>query len=1033
MARAAPPGRVGPDVSGMLPEQGVVRDPKHGVRSHFRDKGGAPPRPLIPVCHFCAKPLEKIVLAECKLCERMRSPAYADAVAFCEACAEDRRVARAPCLVNAEAIATLSRFYRHQPPIQSAVVPCPLKKAKESKCCDGERLMTMIYFDVPRTQEALNFAVNGKYLLREHLDSLTHYFISTFGENLEPAVTALCLLVLTVRGIAWRMAETEGSPRHFTAIAEKMLRTFRDRFDLMYRNTATEDRVELDLILSMVPAPAEIDRFLELAALLAGDDTIRLLLQGHHHRRHDRTLTHGSTLDATHAGERGYLSLPQATERLRDLARKAGLTPANVYALQMTIFQSELGHCSDLEHQSAFETERFAPIDTYMTVSTEFYRFLWGRAPMWNGSEFELEPEPKSLLDTLQYLVEVEPEPSADREATGRSTSDASPEPTWRDDESEGSSQGVQELLREIRRGKKLRSADLFVKPPGQDPVTKEQYDFLRGFVLYDAEVPGSRSFGKVRDPKARVEKLQHFLLEGGDVSQEVTPFIEALSDSPCADEVMHFVCRYFAAKYRFPTDHARSPQELLERCIQYMYACPISITFDGREWFSPSAPLPYAASDRTEYLHTFMLPQRLHRHEDLIGSPLSNEMEEAVALEERGRDLGARIEAHRMQSAPDEDLLGALEDELEEVQDELAKLGPSRQQRVREAYRWRREGIHAYVERASYFEEERPTHYNRWRIEKDRRVTEYRISNPSDLPVYGALNFDLAMTGGWIGDRWGAAGYHYYGHFHFVLKDAVKRRALYMVASKHDAHRNMLLLLADLILARKRRTLSAIVCGAIGHDTLYSKHDRRHEGQVLKDFCTSDPFVEAILIGRIRMREDVEYLLVPSRFPPDRFDRIARGKATPREIELLLGSETKPEAFNAFDSTIECVDPYKGKLLFLEIYEITAKLGPDLTRALCQKGQRIARIHEIARALGVDLFGKLFGYTGPELYANAKEFCDKHAIKLVEVDLYGAPSPCKFAREEEQPLPKPAEEERRDDTRREAVQPFWKNARLRD
>lgn len=87
---------------------------------------------------------------------------------------------------------------------------------------------------------------------------------------------------------------------------------------------------------------------------------------------------------------------------------------------------------------------------------------------------------------------------------------------------------------------------------------------------------------------------------------------------------------------------------------------------------------------------------------------------------------------------------------------------------------------------------------YMRWRYEKDVTPRGYTDRDIPDLPEFAALSpsFDLAQGS----DTTTSFAENQYGTSHFVLKSAVRQRAMYQLTAKGALHRNPLLLLLDII-----------------------------------------------------------------------------------------------------------------------------------------------------------------------------------------------------------------------------------------
>lgn len=906
-------------------------------------------------CHFCAKTpggSDGLWSAECKIC----SPygARGKQFFFCATCFEDRRVTRPDRRVDTNTLASAVKpLDPHALTVFTfdEVQPCKPMPTVEKQCCDGHRLLTMLYHDVSLVKAAVEdtspvfYGVAG---FRSHVNLLVHAFSRhTFGPLYPHSVHALCLLVIFARAFGRRQAEQQGSPRHGCALAAKFLRGHETLLISYYRNDDVKGRGKHDLLFDHVPDPrALVDHdgrvgFVRLAALVAGDDTLQLYIHGHHYRRVDPSMDKPGALLM---GERGHIDLPTAVERLTALAHAAGLSPGVIFSLCMTIFQMETAlypRATHHDHHEQLAKGGFQVAESYTTHSPAFHDFLWAvSVPKFETTPggFPMTQEAQELFDALQYEVEHGPPKPEPPKPKGKP---APPGPS-------APREGRPPELHPVE----LRDVDHQIKPPGLDPVSDSQYQFLRQYVRYHEESPG----------------------EGRTLGTNVVP---ALDTVPCAHEVIDYIAGYLDHTFAFPV--ANGPADaraLLEQVLAWMWrASCLTLTFNPSEWFAPDQANGYPAATWREYRHTFMLEQPLVTDAELVGA-----------------DAGG--------------------------------------------------GLHTYTKKASYVAQ-RPDQYNRWRREKDERVTEYRVANPAELPVYGALNFDLPMTLGWVGDRWIRAGYHYYGTAHFVLERSTYRRTLFTVESEGRAYRNLLLVVADLIACKeKRHILHDVIAQAVdpGGTTLYTRyplssdHDRFH---------VAGDFVEAMVFGQVRFQEDVSALVMA---PPLREEARAEiasdsgdAPATLSWRTTLLGKAIRDHirkldwgasAAN-YDAIMgrtaaEWSQPHRagqiatffaGRVPFTLLHPVFEKLGKtrcywlgEFVRANQDndpKSFQHARVPVVlAKLLTAEELGMLAGYPSVAMFANAQDFCTRHGVNLLPYDMYSPHHAVTYADKSQLPLP---------------------------
>lgn len=907
-------------------------------------------------CHFCAKapgPSAGLFAAECKICSPYAAH-QGQQFFFCTTCFEDRRITRPAQLVDTKKLLAV-----HKPLDPHAltlfsfeeVEPCKPSPTKGTQCCDGHRLLTMLYHDVPVVKAAVDDPTPvfyGVAHFRSHVNLLVHAFSGhTFGPLYPHSVHALCLLVIFARAFGRRQAEQQGSPRHGCVLAGKFLRGHHALLTNYYRNDDVKGRGANDLLFDHIPDPgALVDHdgkvgFVRLAELVAGDDTLQLYIHGHHYRRVDPSMAKPGALLM---GERGHIDLPTAVERLTDLAHATGLGPGVIFSLCMTIFQMEtaLYHRATHEaHHDQLAQGGFQVAESYTTHSPAFHDFLWGVAkPKFEVSPggFPMTQGARELFDALQYEVEHGPPPPDPPKPKGK------PAPQGPSAPRGAQPPGLHAVA--------LRDVDHQIKPPGLDPISDSQYQFLRQYVRYHEESPG----------------------EGRSIGTNIVP---ALDTVPCAHEVIDYIASYLDGTFAFPV--ANGPADaraLLEQVLAWIYrtAC-LTLTFNPFEWFVADQSNRYPAAAWREYRHTFMLEQPLVGDAELVGA-----------------DAGG--------------------------------------------------GLHTYTKKASYVAE-RPDQYNRWRREKDERVTEYRVANPAELPVYGALNFDFPMTLGWIGDRWIRAGYHYYGTAHFVLDRSTYRRTLFTVESEGRAYRNLVLVVADLVACKeKRHILHDVIAQAVdpGGTTLYtryplsSEHDRFH---------VAGDFVEAMVFGQVRFQEDVSSLVMP---PPLREEARAEiagdlgttpstlgwrttlfGKAIRDHIRKLdwgVGGAnydaimgTTAAEWSQPQNAARIGDFYAGRVPFTMLHPVFAKLG----KARCYwLGEFVRKNQDVdpksfahadlpvslAKSLTAEELGVLAGYPSIAMFADAQDFCTRNGVTLLSYDMYSPHHAVTYAEKSELPLP---------------------------
>lgn len=1010
------------------------------------------PRPHVCLCHFCgrelssgAEQLEDVVMARCKLCEPFRQAADGD-VAFCLECGRDRRISRAPRIINQRELAGLTHFHHLLPQVAGVATLCAEAPTNRC-CCDGQRLIQLLEAEIPALATELgsgNRWVYGRHTVREHAHHIAHrYLTEGFGQAHPEGLKALSVALLVLRAVSWQIAESEGSPQHFCVIAAKLFETYRSELETIYANESTEERERNDLLLEFVPG--DVGKFLDLAASLIAEDPLRKYLQGHHvERAYARSTGKDEKRNKTHEGEHGRITLEDAVERVRDMAEKAGLDdPRQAFSVHMAVFLTEMAaYPQDQGTQAApaGDAAGFSVEDAYMVYHPDFFTYLWGRvdgAPRFTAGpppDYPLQPEPAARLKTVQYLCADAPE-GADEESAD-TQEQASPEPA---PESEAPPRRDSEelaeferLLSEAREG--LRKSSHFVKPmqsraeagdgedeeaacAGTDPVTENQYNFLRSVVVYESEVPGSRLFEQPRDP--RIDKLLHYgeppLLDP-TVGGEDDLFIEALTDLPCADEVVYFICRYFDALFDFPNAAAATPQELLHRVLDYLYRCPITITFNIHQWFMPwdGPDIDYPARHWPEYKACFLLPQAENPIASVIGGLELTGDEQAVYDEEGRRRALITLEKSRQLTVEETT-------ELEGITARRDALAQHQRDRITTAWNRRGEELRTYTMKADYTHQ-REGQYNRWRREKDERIVEYRNFKPDELPIYTFLNPDWDASHGHIGPRSLGSEYFYYGTGQFVLADSIRRRCVYKIRSKDAARRNLLLVVADLVnymkngFGRDKKLATPILFTIIGNAV--AEADARLA--VFRD-DSAETTIEAICLGKIRFTEDVERLQLPSELPQARYDAMRDGTIPVDDLRILATAcnsvfASRPNLPGDFEqwwrifhgvaraNWVEQVKDLWPAAPMIPIQLLAAALdamGCDHARRFLSdlRGNvdlLAARLLILARVLDRNQLGLLLGYMPGAYRPCVDDFSQTHDIAIELVDPW-FDAPCDF------------------------------------
>ncbi len=946
------------------------------------------------------------------------------------------------------------------------------EKPPDKCCCDGERLILLLEEFVPayaamlkNLETAEEDKVYRTYTTREHAHNVMRWYLNTYGGFVSRQWNAMILLMLCTRAVAWRIARAQGSPRHTATIAGRLVADNRGLLEEMYKHGMTCGHCGgKDLILSQ--PPRDVETLLTIAAIALADDPLRKFITGQQlERKPDyadlaKDLDFETGADITIERESGKISLARAVEIIRNMAEsvpkdlRKRYGPREIYAILMAVFQIEMG-CYDLEtiKKETVATDKFSLGNTYMDYRPSLYSFLWEEGKdKWRGAstpEFGFGEKPDKLFKTLLVLVGGPAETPADPTPPSVEVREGSRDLGF-----------AAELPRALPRAR-LADQAYQLKPPGMDPINDRQYQVLRNFVKYDAEVPGSANY---RNPATHLRcKLQNFLGK-----QDFDAFIEALSDSPCADEVLHFVCRKLDERYHFPTERAGSPQELARKILAYLWVAPITITFPLDNWFlaADAASANYPAKNWDEYKHTFQLPTT-QKPVDLgaITGSTADQLETirvpppsaahaapamaavaddptilVLSREPERRRLMALAEGY--QTGPRR-LTPKAQGLLDSYNRDFKALSPERQEWVKQTYDRRGEGLRTYTTQADYACS-RIDNYNRWRIDKDLRAAGFMDLSPADFPAYGALNFDVELTGGWYGlgspdgglsERVPLGGYRYYGSAHFVLNSkVVVRRCTYELRHYYQpCRKSFLLLLADILtkpleqLGPVNYGIDTLVGHAIGSSRLYAKNGHM------------TAYSEVQVYGTVRFGADKEVnrILLPDRLDRRDYDEIVNRRLTDAAYERLEKRYNRgwqefeegpvKDAMNVAEAKAAAVVKAEAE----KVQEhTTEKKKVDKKKSMLWPGvtmeayERRVKMAAIAKELGIEYFARSIGKIGPQCTANVLDFCTARGVEPIFIDLVAERPPRQIVADGTRPLPPPGGGPMPDETKRTAM--WW-------